>query len=138
MYRTVQISIGELSLVEDGLIYVKVFTNAEVTLDIAKEYHSVVAYLCEERPHSTVLDISGVTYVSKDAREWLQEHSSQWGKTVSAALITNSFTSKAIGNLVLTLSKPSFPVRLFESRDLAEQWARRNYSTYMACQEQLG
>jgi len=138
MHRTIQIRAGEVSLVEDGLIYGKAFSNAEVDLDIAKEYYSVVAYLCEERPHSTVLDISGVSYLSKEAREWLQQQSSQWGKTVSAALITNSFVSKAIGNLFIRLSKPSFPVRLFESRESAEQWARKNYSTYMACQEQMG
>lgn len=138
MHRTVQIRVGEVSLVEDGLIYGKAFANAEVDLKIAQEYYSVVAYLSEERPHSTVLDISGVTYLSKDAREWLREESSQWGITVSAALITNSFASKAIGNLFLKLSKPSFPVRIFESRELAEQWARKNYSTYMACQEQMG
>lgn len=138
MHRTIQIGIGEVSLVEDGLIYCKVFTNAEVSLEVAQEYHTAVAYLCEEKAHSIVLDISGITFVAKEAREWLQQQSSHWGITVSAALIANTFDSKTIGTMFLRLSKPSFPVRIFKSREMAEQWSRKNYSTHMACQEQLG
>ncbi len=138
MYRKVRIALGEVSLLEDGLVYAKAFPNVEVGLAEAQEYYQLVAYITEERPHSTILDISGLTYLAKDAREWLRDQSSEWGLTVSAAILTNSYTSKAIGNLFIRLSKPSFPVRMFDSMDDAERWARKNYSTYMACQELVG
>ncbi len=138
MYRKVRISVGEISLLEDGVVYAKAFPNAEVSLTVAKEYHEVVAYITEERPHSTILDITGVIYLAKDAREWLRDTSNQWGNTVSVALITNSFAAKTIGNLFLKLSRPSYPVRIFEDMESAQRWATKNYTTYMACQELVG
>lgn len=138
MERTIRTSIGEVTLMDEGIVHVRAFQNAEVSLEMAKEYFEVVAYLCEERPHSTILDISGVTFVSKEAREWLRDRSSEWGKTVSAALITGSFTSRAIGQIFLRFNRPSFPVRIFDNLDHANLWARKNYRTYMACQEVLG
>lgn len=123
---------------DEGVIYGVAFPNVEVNLELAQEYAGIVAYLCEERPHSTVLDISGVTYLAKDAREWLRDHSNQAGITVSVALITNSYTSKIIGNIFLRLSRPSFPMRLFSDKEEAMRWARKNYSTHMSAVELYG
>ncbi|MCF8258124.1 MAG: hypothetical protein K9J06_11240 [Flavobacteriales bacterium] len=138
MKRTIQTSIGEVSLLEHGLIYTRAFKNTEVGLSAAQEYHEAVAYLCEDGPHCSILDISGVTYLSKEAREWMSETSSVWGRTISAAIIADSFTAKTIGNLFIKLSRPSYPVRIFEDFDSAEIWAKKNFKTFMACQEELG
>ena len=136
--RKVRISFGEISLLEDGLVYAKAFQNTEMSLEMAKELCAAVCYITEERPHSSVIDISGLTYVAKDAREWLRDTTNQMGVTVSVALITNSFASKAIANLVLKMSRPSYPMRIFDNLDSAELWALKNYTTYMACQELIG
>jgi len=122
----------------DGIIYGVAFPNVEVGMELAQEFASIVGYLCEDRPHSTVLDISGVTYLAKDAREWLRDHSNQWDRTISVALITNSYTSKIIGNLFLKLSRPNFPMRIFSNLDDALRWSRKNYTTYMSSAEMLG
>jgi hypothetical protein len=138
MKRTIRIAAGEVTLQEDGLIYATAYPGAEVSLPLAVEYHEIVSYLSEERAHATVLDISGLTYMSKEAREWLRDASSAWGRTVSVALITNSYTSKIIGNLFLSASRPSYPIRLFTSADAATEWSRENYRTYIAGLEEVG
>jgi hypothetical protein len=122
--RTVRSSFAEVSVREEGLVYVKAFTNAEIGLEEAKEYHSMVAYLSLNKPHCTVIDISGVAYVSAEARKFLQDQSSEWGNTLAVGVITNSFTSKMIANFFMTVNKPSYPIRVFSDVLLANQWAK--------------
>lgn len=138
MKRTIRIAAGEVTLLENGLIIAKVNPDAEVNLPLAMEYHDIVRYVSEEQPHATVVDISGLTYISKEAREWLKDTSSEWGKTVSVAMITNSYTSKIIGNLFLSVSRPSYPVRLFTSLEAATEWSKDNYRTYISGLEEVG
>lgn len=138
MKRTIRIATGEVSLVDEELIYFKLYPNTEISLSLVKEYNSIVGYLCEERPHVTIGDISGLTYLAKEAREWLTQRSNEWGITISMALISNSFSSKLIGNLFLTVSRPKYPIRIFSNYADAEQWSRKNYSTYTASVEQVG
>lgn len=103
---------------------VRAFANAEISIDEAKEYHSMVAYLSMNKPHCTVIDITGVAYISSEARKYLQEKSSEWGNTIAVAVITNSFTSKMIANFFLTVNKPSYPIRIFTDVLEATQWAK--------------
>lgn len=137
LYRTLRTKIVEASLVGEGLIYARAFQGSEITLTEAKEFAELIHYLSEEGPYSAVIDITGVTYVAKEAREYLSQSSSMRGKAVSVALVTTSYSSRIIGHLVLTLSRPSYPIRLFSDTDLALQWCRKTYRTHMACAEEL-
>lgn len=124
MKRTVRSSVAEVSVREEGLVSVKAFSNAEIDIDEAKEYYSMVAYLSMNKPHCTVIDITGVAYVSSEARKYLQEKSTEWGKTIAVALVTNSFTSKMIANFFVTVNKPNYPIRIFSDVLVANQWAK--------------
>ncbi len=132
MIRTIRIKSGEVSLMEEGIIFAKAFPYTEMNLELAQEYHGVVSYLSEEQNHCTIADITGLAYMAKDAREWLKDNSNKWGKTISLALISNSFTAKMIGNLFITLSRPSYPSRLFSNYEEAYHWSKQNYQNYTA------
>lgn len=122
---------------EYGILHVRVFSNTELGLDDAKEYLDAVMYLSEERPYSVVMDISGVTYAAKEAREWISEASSQRGVTVCAALIAKSYPSRIIANLIMTVSRPSYPVRTFTDEQEAMRWCRACYAAYMSDAEMM-
>jgi hypothetical protein len=70
--------------------------------------------------------------MEKDAREALIKATTERGKTIAAALITNSFTSKMIANFFLTVNKPNFPVRVFDDPLMAHQWARSQFEKAVA------
>lgn len=127
MKRTVRTDIGEVTVREPGLVYAKAFSGVEITLKQVKEYHSMVEYLSKSEPHITVLDISGLKYMSKESREFISKRSSDWGKTLGVALIVNSFTARMIANFFLTVNRPQYPIKVFTDSLLAQQWARSEY-----------
>ncbi|MBI1288031.1 MAG: hypothetical protein GC178_10705 [Flavobacteriales bacterium] len=124
MKRTVRSSIGEVSVREDGIILGKVFAGSEINLDDAKDFYSLIEYLSDNKPHCTIMDLTGISYMSAEARAYIQERSSELAKTIAVAIVTSSFTSKMIGNFFLTSNKPSFPIKLFSEMLLAHQWAK--------------
>ena len=127
MKRTVRSDIGEVTVRETGLVYAKAFPGAEINLKKAKEYHSMVEYLTGSEPHVTVIDISGLKYISKESREFLSQNSNDWGKTVAVALIVNSFTARMVANFFLTVNKPDYPIKAFDDTLSAQQWAKNEY-----------
>lgn len=127
MKRTVRNEIGEVTVREDCIVHARVFSGAEIHLKEAYDYHSMVAYLSKNEPHVTVLDITGLKYISKESREFLSKNSDEWGKTIAVAFIINSFTARIVANFFLTVNKPSYPIKTFTDPLLAQQWAKNEY-----------
>lgn len=60
------------------------------------------------------------TYIDKEVLEYYNSHESG---EIATALLTTSFASKIIGNLVLKLSRSNTsPIKIFTRRDKAEAW----------------
>ena len=125
--RIIRSDFGEVSIRTEGIINARVFRGATIGLQEAQQYHSLIEYLSENRPHCTVIDISDVSTISPDARKMLQENSSSWNKTIAVALITKSFTSRVLGNFFLTVNRPSYPIQIFRSSVEAQNWAQSEY-----------
>ena len=125
--RTVRSDFGEVSLREAGILQARLFNDVEINLERAKEYHSLVEYLSRSQPHVTLIDITGISSMTPAARKQLQEASSEWGKTIAVALVTNSFTARVIGNFFLSINKPSYPIQIFTDSLVAHQWAKNEY-----------
>ncbi len=125
--RTVRSDFGEVSIRQEGVVHAKVLYGIEINLEKAKTYHALVQYLTKDTAHSTVIDLSGVSAISPEAREFLQNKSSQWGKTIAVALVTSTFTARVIGNFFLTINKPSYPVKIFTDPLIAQHWAYTEY-----------
>ncbi len=131
MKRTVRSDFGEVSIRHEGVILAKVFHNVEIDLERAKTYHALIEYLCRGEEHCTVIDLSGISTVTPDARKHLQEVSSSWGKTIAVALITNTFTARIIGSFFLSINKPAYPVKIFTDSLEAQHWAHTEYKRYI-------
>jgi len=127
MRRTVRIDVGEVTVREEGLVYARVFPGSVIGVKESEEYHSMVAYLTHSEPHVTIIDISGISELKKDARELLVSNSNEWGKTVALALITNSMASKVFGNFFLAVNRLNYPVKIFSDYTSAYNWARQQY-----------
>lgn len=127
MKRTVRSEIGEVSVRKEGLVYAKAFSAAEIGLKEAEDYLSMVEHLTKNKSHISVVDITGVKHISKEARDFLAANSSKWGQTIGVALVANSFTARMISNFFLTVNKPSYPVKVFTDTLLAQQWAKNEY-----------
>jgi len=136
MRRTLRSEVGEVTMRESGMVFARAFHNAEIGLEQAKSYHSLVELLTESEPHVTVLDISGLKHISKEARDFLAAQSSEWGKTIAVAFITHSFAARTIASFFLTINRPTYPIKVFKDPIAAHQWAKNEYYKYttrMAC-----
>ena len=131
MKRTVRSDFGEVSIRHEGVIVAKVFHNVEIDLERAKTFHALLEYLSKGEEHSAVIDLSGIATVTPDARAYLAEASSAWGKTIAVALITNTFTARVTGSFFLSVNKPSYPVKIFTDSLEAQHWASTEYRRYI-------
>ena len=127
MKRTIRLEFGEVSIREIGIIYARVFPNEVITVARAIDYHELIKNISKNQPHVSVIDITGVTSISAEARAELQKNSSEWGNTLAVALISNSLIAKMIGNFFLTMNKPTYPVKIFTDSLDAHQWAKNEY-----------
>ena len=130
MKRTVRSDFGEVSIRRIGVVHAQVLHGVEIDFEKAKTYHSLVEYLTKSEKHSTVIDLSGISGITPEAREYLQKTSSDWGKTVAVALVTNTFTARILANFFLSVNKPSYPVKVFTDALDAQHWARNEYLKY--------
>lgn len=130
MKRTVRSDFGEVSIRQEGVVLAKVLHGVEIDLEKAQVYHSLVEHLTKSENHCTVIDLTGISGITPEARGFLQETSSKWGKTVAVALVTNTFTSRVLANFFLSINKPSYPVRVFNNHLDAQAWAKNEYMKY--------
>ncbi|MBL4587252.1 MAG: hypothetical protein JKX84_09390 [Flavobacteriales bacterium] len=124
MKRTVRSEVGEFTIRENGLVVARTFPNAIITLQAAKDYHQMIAYLTHSQPHATVIDISGIVNIEDDAMDFLITQSSDWGKTIALGLIVNSFMAQRIAEYFLSENKPTYPVKVFKNIFDAQLWAK--------------
>ena len=130
--RTVRSDFGEVSIRQQGIITARVFQGVEIDVEKAKVYHELVEYLTQSEPHCTVIDLTGIASIAADARKHLQKASSEWGRTIAVALITNSFSSRVMANFFLSVNKPSYPIKVFNDSVEAHHWAREHFEKYLA------
>lgn len=89
------------------------------------EHAAGVARLVEElsagRPVRAVVDISGVQFADRAARDAFS-HVIDDSLEVATAILVNSSIGRMMGTLFLKLSRPARPVRLFLDEDEAASW----------------
>lgn len=125
--RTVRSDFGEVSVREAGIIHARVFSGMEIGLTRAKDYTALMKYLSKNQCHVSVIDITGISSITPQARQFLQDFSNEWQKTTAVALISNTFTARMVSNFFLSVNRPNYPVKVFTDSLLAHQWAKNEY-----------
>lgn len=107
----------------DGIVYIKTKPGVEIDLADAEESVQKVALLCQGAARPTLVDLSDLKSITREARSYYA--GPETAKVESAmALVIKSPLTKAIGNFFLSLHKPMIPTRLFRSEVEAVEWLR--------------
>lgn len=109
---------------EDGIIHVVFDYDVTISLDKAKSILKKRLEISDFKDYPLYIDIRGVLSVEEKARKYLS--SDEGVRNASkAAIHVNSPISKFLGNLFITVDKPSKPVKLFTDKIEAINWLRK-------------
>jgi len=127
MNRSGLTDIAEIIILPGNISHVTILKGAEVDLNSANRLIQTMESLSDHSiPYwAGMFDISNITYIDEEAREFFSKGGNVNGKIVAVALISTSFLGKTIGNLFLSMSNSTaHPTKYFDSPIRAEHWLR--------------
>jgi hypothetical protein len=107
---------------ESGLLWHRLDEGVVVRVEHAAGIREAVERVSKGAPVRAVVDISGVQFADRDARDAMAS-ALDGSNEIATAIIVDSAISRAMGTLFLKLSRPSRPVRLFIGEREAARWA---------------
>ncbi len=104
----------------DNILTIKILSKATIEMEDAKKIIAASAEETENKIHGNLVDVSEMTYMSREARSLF---AAQENETVKAiAVISNSKLHKPLINLYFNISKPKIPTKFFNDTESAKKW----------------
>lgn len=119
--RPVRTPVGVMWVDDADLLWHRLDTGITVRPEHAREVASAVDQLSGGRPVRAVVDISGVQFADRHARDAFSNTIDD-SVEVATAIIVSTSISRMLGTLFLKLSRPARPVRMFLDEDEAAAW----------------
>jgi hypothetical protein len=113
--------VGMMWIDEAGLLWHRLDFRVTVRMEHVAGIHEAMQKLANGSPVRAVVDISGVQFADREARDAFARPIDD-SSEVATALIVQSAISRAMGTLFLKLSRPSRPVKLFLDEDEVARW----------------
>ena len=123
MSEPIRTPVGMMWIDESGLLWHRLFEGVTVRAEHVAEIRDAVREVSNGYPVRAVVDISGVEFADRGARDAIA-NSLDDSNEVATAVIVSSAISRALGALFLKLSRPARPVRLFLDENEAASWVR--------------
>jgi len=121
MSEPIRTPIGMMWIDEAGLLRHRLDEGITVRAEHAAGIREAVAEVAAGAPVRAVVDISGVEFADRKARDALAT-SLDDSNEIATAVVVGSAVSQALGTLFLKLSRPSRPVKLFLDEAEAARW----------------
>ncbi len=121
MTEPVRTPVGMMWMDESGLLRHRLDNGVTVLVEHAAGIRQAVQEVSDGKPIRAVVDISGVQFADRKARDAIASSLDE-SNEVATAVIVGSAVSRALGTLFLRLSRPARPVKLFLDEDAAVKW----------------
>ena len=121
MGEPIRTPVGMMWLDEAGLLWHRLDHGVTVRVEHLAGIHEAVSTVSNGKPVRAVVDISGVQFADRAARDGFAQPIDD-SNEVATAVVVDSAISRAMGTLFLKLSRPSRPVQLFLDEDEAVRW----------------
>jgi hypothetical protein len=110
---------------EDGVLRCRVKPNERVqTPEEAADSVRIFREIGGGVPRPAVIEIAGARGLSRGAREAYVGPGAGEIFSAAAVVFASSAIARALGNFIMAVSRPAFPMRLFEHVEDAEAWIR--------------
>jgi hypothetical protein len=105
-----------------GILYVKLFEGANITLKDVEEYYSFTSRITEGKKVPVLVDGTASFTITDEARAYSVEQANK--ARLATAFITRSAATRMIANLYIQFNKPQTPVRMFTDTESAVKWLK--------------
>ncbi|MBL0330187.1 MAG: hypothetical protein IPP64_12395 [Bacteroidetes bacterium] len=119
----INISLGTISIQEEGILRFDIDSVDEITLQNLKEHLEVVKALGNGKSFCNLVVLTKFIQVGDDARKFAASKDSNM-YTLADAFVINSVALKIVGNFYIRYNKPVRPTRLFTDESEALRWLR--------------
>ncbi len=110
---------------EDGIVEVRAKPMAVQTLEAAKEEMASIAKFAGDQGSVPVLvDVRNAKGIARDARNYYSDSEETQATCRRVALLIGSPVSMVMGTVMLGLSKPKAPLKLFTDEKAAIRWLK--------------
>lgn len=106
---------------ERGFVLARVDQGMEMDIDSARAAVRTTFELAGEKCVPVLVDLRGIRYQSREARDYLSS-SEMKAKFAAVALLIESPVSQVVGNFFIRLRQQPVPTRLFLDEKLAVNW----------------
>ena len=121
MSEPIRTPVGMMWIDEAGLLRHRLDEGITVKAEHAAGIREAVREVADGAPIRAVVDISGVQFADRHARDAIATALDD-SNEVATAVIVGSPISRALGTLFLKLSRPKRPVKLFLDEEEAARW----------------
>jgi len=113
--------VADIRLLACGVLEYRYFDGA--VIDLARATSAVAeAGTLVDQPTPTLVVLSKVRRVTREAREFFAHHPVNQRVTSRVALVVATPLSRMIGNFFMGLTRPAFPARLCDDEESALAW----------------
>lgn len=111
---------------DKGIVWFKFKNNAEITLEVAREFAGIMEEICDGEARRFVFDTrDSYGAAMMESRKYLahDEHAIRWRK--ADAILVNSLHNRILANFYLKIASNKRPARVFGSEKAALKWLER-------------
>jgi hypothetical protein len=121
MENIVENSFVRLELLENGILVAEYKRQRVVTLPMAREIVQTRLNFVGREPRPVLVLNLGVVEFDKEARNYVSTGDGIAGIS-AAAIVVNNLATQSIISLILTVERPTMPVRAYTQRGRAMRW----------------
>lgn len=122
VYKT---TYSSLWLREDGIIHMEPIPDSILNYEGALEEFEIIKKLCGNRKRPVLNILPHVKYADKKGRDFYAKSDEAFHYISAAAIVPKSPVARLIGNFMLGLNKPRYPLKIFNTKEEAVCWLRR-------------
>ena len=122
----VKTSVAEMHIDDDGILQIRFFKGAKITLEKIEEYYRLSNELLGGKKALVLVDASEEYEVTEEAKAYGQTDEATKNR-IAIAYVTSSFTNKIMFNLYLKVYKPRVPLKMFTNKNAALKWLNSFY-----------
>ncbi len=121
--KTLELNRAFCTLLEEGVVNVIYKDNVEIELEDVVELRKVTEEMTNGKCYVSIYEAGEQTSITKEARE-ISTNDIHIKNRKALAIVVKNLAQRLISNFFINASKRSYPIKVFNSKAKALEWAK--------------